>query len=463
MPTILVADDDPAIAALLEDVLVQAGHSVLVATSGGEALAFIEREPIDLILADYQMPRMTGLDLIAALSERGRRIPVVIITAYSSVEHAVFSMRSGAVDYIAKPVRTDMLEITISHALEFSRLRAENEAFKHELSRIRTRRSIVGSSAPLRQVLETISSVAPSRATVLLEGESGTGKEIFARAIHDQSPRRDRAFVSVNCAALPEGLVESVLFGHEKGAFTGATARSPGAFERADGGTLLLDEVSEMRLDLQSKLLRAIQEQEIERVGGRETIRVDVRIIATTNRELKAEVDAGRFRADLFYRLHVMPIRTPPLRDRLDDIPLLANHFARVAAERLGVEATLPNPEAIALLQQYLWPGNVRELSNAMERAVILSNGHALGPELFRPWLFDSASSARSIEPLAVSGRPAEDLSETATLNLSDLERYAIQRALRETGGNRTRAARLLGMSERTLRSRLNTPPSQSA
>jgi DNA-binding NtrC family response regulator len=461
MATILCVDDEPAVAALIEQFLTDIGYQVRVATSAGAALSIVESESIDLILADYQMPRMTGLDLLRALEERGKRIPVVIITGYSSVENAVISMRSGAVDYITKPVRTDTLEITVAHALEFARLRNENETFKQELSQIRSRRSIVGSSAPIRAVMETIASVAPTRATVLLEGESGTGKELLARAIHDQSPRRDRAFVTVNCAAMPDGLVESVLFGHEKGAFTGATARSQGAFERADGGTLLLDEISEMRLDLQAKLLRAIQEQEFERVGGRETLRVDVRLIASTNRDLKSEMEAGRFRADLFFRLHVMPIQTPALRDRRDDIPPLIHFFVKAAAERLGVESPPIEPATMQLLQQYAWPGNVRELSNAVERAVILAQGRPLTPERFRPWLFGTTSGSGDGRPARTSGPQAQ--SPGPPINLAELEREAIQRALQETGGNRTKAARLLGISERTLRNKLNPRPAPDA
>ncbi|HEX9894466.1 MAG TPA: sigma-54 dependent transcriptional regulator [Gemmatimonadales bacterium] len=446
--TILCVDDEPAVAALLERVLTEAGYRVMLAGSGKEALEVIDRSPVDLILADYNMPQMTGLELLRQLEERSHRIPVVIVTGYATVEDAVLCIRSGAVDYITKPVRSDTLAITVLHALEFARLRRENEAFRTELSRIRSRRALVGNSQPMRRLYETVATVAPTWATVLLEGESGTGKELFARAIHEQSPRRDAPFITVNCAALPEGLVESVLFGHEKGAFTGATTRASGAFERAHRGTLLLDEVSEMRLDLQAKLLRVIQEQEFERVGGRESIKVDVRLVATTNRDLKAEVDAGRFRADLYYRLNVMPIRTPPLREREGDIALLAHYFVKVAAERLGVESPSMTPEAIDVLQQHDWPGNVRELSNVIERAVILSRGAAIDADALRPHVSRPASAS------AVPA-PAE-----LPLDLASLEQIAIERALAATSGNRTRAAQLLGISERTLRTKLNPPRS---
>jgi DNA-binding NtrC family response regulator len=301
--------------------------------------------------------------------------------------------------------------------------------------------------------METIATVAPTPATVLLEGESGTGKELFARAIHDQGQRADGPFVTINCAALPEGLVESALFGHEKGAFTGATVRTAGAFERAHGGTLLLDEVSEMRLDLQAKLLRAIQEREFERVGGTQAIKVDVRLVATTNRDLQAEVDAGKFRSDLYYRLNVIPIRTPPLRERQDDIPFLVHHFVQRTAQHL--ETTVPDvaDDALKLLSARQWPGNVRELANVVERAVILSHGQPISADRLRAFL----KPERNEQPAADTPAVAASL-EDIPLNLGELERLMISRALSTTGGNRTRAAQLLGISERTLRNKLNTP-----
>ncbi|HXI21760.1 MAG TPA: sigma-54 dependent transcriptional regulator, partial [Gemmatimonadales bacterium] len=316
MATILCVDDEPATGVVLEHHLTKIGHRPLLAASVEEALKTIARTPVDLIVADYRMPQATGLDLLGVLEREGYQVPVIIMTGYSSIEHAVISIKSGAIDYLTKPIRPETLEIAVTQALEVMRLRRENEQFRREINRFRSTRALVGESIPFRRVMDTIATVAPTKATILLEGESGTGKELFARAIHDHSPRHEASFVSINCAAMPEGLVESALFGHEKGAFTGATMRSVGAFERAHGGTLLMDEISEMRLDLQSKLLRVLQEHEFERVGGHQPIKVDVRLIATTNRDLKAEVDAGRFRSDLFYRLNVVPIKTPPLRDR---------------------------------------------------------------------------------------------------------------------------------------------------
>ena len=473
MATILCVDDEPATGVVLEHHLTRLGHRPLLAVSVEEALKTIARTPVELIIADYRMPKATGLDLLAVLEKEGYQIPVIIMTGYSSIEHAVISIKSGAIDYLTKPIRPETLEIAVTQALEMVRLRRENEQFRREINRFRSTRALVGDGPQFRRVMETIETVAPTKATVLLEGESGTGKELFARAIHDHSPRHEGPFISINCAAMPEGLVESALFGHEKGAFTGATVRTAGAFERAHGGTLLLDEISEMRLDLQSKLLRVIQEHEFERVGAHQAIRVDVRLIATTNRDLKAEAEAGRFRTDLFYRLNVLPIKTPPLRERVEDIPILVQHFARRAAEELGVTVSGVASETIELLLRHSWPGNVRELANAVERAVILSRGGVLRPEFFQGVLeavappaalpaLGALAPARAAQlgalPAAAPSPPAVD-----SFNLDELERQAIQRALTATGGNRTRAAKLLGISERTLRNKLNGPREEPA
>ena len=457
MAMILCVDDEPAVSAIVEHGLTRLGHRCRLCSSVEEALDTVARSPFDLILADYRMPKKTGLDLLRLLEAEGYRIPVIIMTGYSSVEHAVASIKSGAIDYLTKPITPEALEIAVTQALEVVRLRRENETFRRELQKFRATRVVVGESEPLRRVMEIIDAVAPSRATVLLEGESGTGKELFARAIHEGSSRQDGPYITVNCAALPEGLVESVLFGHEKGAFTGATVRTAGAFERAHGGTLLLDEISEMRLDLQSKLLRVIQEQEFERVGGAEAVKVDVRLIATTNRDLKAETTAGRFRQDLYYRLNVVRIRTPPLRDRPEDIPRLAQHFLQRSAEQLGLAVPPLPAETLALLQSYEWPGNVRELANAMERAVILARG---GP--LRPAEVLSHLDHGPPEP-AAPGQMGRDVTDTS-FDLDTLEYRAILRALEATGGNRVRAAKLLGISERTLRNKLKVarPPQAS-
>ncbi len=461
MSNILCIDDEPSVGVVLEHHLTEIGHHPVLATSVDEGLKAVREQPFDLIISDYRMPNATGLDLLEVLRSQGYEIPVIIMTGYSSIEHAVMSIRHGAVDYLTKPLRQEALRIAVNNAIEVARLRRENEAYRREITSLRGQRTIVGESPSLREVMDTIAMVAPTRATVLLEGESGTGKELFARALHEQSPRKDEPFVTVNCAALPEGLVESTLFGHERGAFTGATQRQSGAFERAHRGTLLLDEVSEMRLDLQAKLLRAIQEQEFERVGGSQPVRVDVRIVATTNRDLLAEVEAGRFRRDLYYRLAVVPVKTPPLRERLDDLPRLVEHFVAVTASELGVRPLIVRPEAIVALGQRSWPGNIRELANAVERAVLLCRGGVLGTEAFGP--VPGAAAAAAAATAAANAASAASAAADIPLNLRDLERIAIERALAATGGHRTRAADLLGISERTLRNKLNGPPEAAA
>jgi len=465
MATILCVDDEPSVGVIMEHTLTKIGHRPLLVSSVEEAMRTVTRTPLDLIIADYRMPRLTGLDLLELLEKEGYRVPVIIMTGYSSIEHAVISIKSGAIDYLTKPIRAETLEIAVQQALEVVRLRRENETFRREILKIRSTRALIGESESFRQIMEVIATVAPTRATVLLQGESGTGKELFARALHDQSPRQDAPFITMNCAALPEGLVESALFGHEKGAFTGATVRTAGAFERAHTGTLLLDEISEMRLDLQAKLLRVIQEQEFERVGGTQAIKVDVRLVATTNRDLKAEVDAGRFRSDLYYRLNVVPIRTPPLRERIEDIPRLLHHFMHRMAEHQGTPVPGIAPETVQLLQLYGWPGNVRELANAIERAVILCRGNLLLPSAFDDQLREPGG------PLTLPATAVPSVAEAETLpgadplpfDLDEIERRAIVRALAATGGNRSRAAKLLGISERTLRNKLNSPGSNAA
>ena len=463
MATILCVDDEPSVGVILEHTLTKLGHRPLLVSSVEGAMQAVTRTPLDLIIADYRMPGLTGLDLLGLLEKEGYRIPVIVMTGYSSIEHAVISIKTGAIDYVTKPIRAETLEIAVQQALEVVRLRRENETFRREILKIRSIRAMIGESESFRRIIEVIATVAPTRATVLLQGESGTGKELFARALHDQSPRQDAPFITMNCAAMPEGLVESALFGHEKGAFTGATLRTAGAFERAHTGTLLLDEISEMRLDLQGKLLRVLQEQEFERVGGTQAIKVDVRLIATTNRELKAEVDAGKFRGDLYYRLNVVPIRTPPLRERVEDIPRLVHHFIYRIAENLGTAVPSIAPETLQLLLRSGWPGNVRELANAIERAVILCRGDVLLPSAFDDQLREIGSA---VAMPAVEAAPLEgglSAADPLPFDLDELERRTIVRALAATGGNRTRAAKLLGISERTLRNKLNSPGGNAA
>lgn len=465
MATILYVDDDPTIGLLLEDTLLRAGHRAVGARTVPQALQALSLGDIELIISDFKMPGMTGLELLTHLRDEGSSIPLIMVTGYASIEHAVQAIKAGAADYITKPVRPEQLEHAVTKALQVARLRKENDALRHEVMALRNERQIIGESTVMRRLLQTIATAAPTRATVLLQGESGTGKELVARAIHDQSERTDGPFIKLNCAALPEGLVESALFGHERGAFTGAIKRVAGAFERAHGGTLLLDEISEMRLDLQAKLLRVLQEQEFERVGGTTPIKVDVRIIATTNRDLAAEAEAGRFRRDLFFRLSVIPIEIRPLRERREDIPLLAYRFAAQSANETKKELAGISPDALALLQRYDWPGNVRELQHAIERAVILASGPMLLPLHFeghRFGLAQLATSTRETEPrrTSLTNGVGETEFERVVLNsfhLGDAETQLIARALEVTEGNRTRAAELLGVNVRTLRNKLNS------
>ena len=466
MATILHVDDEEAVGLILQDTLERAGHVAHGAQNVPQALQVLARGGVDLIISDYRMPGLTGLEFLQLLQAEGYDVPMIMLTGYASIEHAVAAIKAGAIDYITKPVRPEQLELAVDQALAFVRLRRENEALRREVTEIRNERQIIGESAAVRRLLQTVSTAAPTRATVLLEGESGTGKELFARAIHDQSDRHDRPFIKLNCAALPEGLVESALFGHEKGAFTGAIKRVEGAFERANGGTLLLDEISEMRLDLQAKLLRVLQEQEFERVGGSHAIKVDVRIIATTNRDLASYAAAGHFRQDLYFRLSVIPFRLPPLRERPEDIPLLATRFAMRTASDVGKEVQGISPEAMAMLQAYDWPGNVRELQHAVERAVILSPDPMLPAHAFDGARFGlavgqsgPAGARRHASPSQPQPGVLPDGAVVLTsLNVAEAESRLIERALEVCRGNRTRAAELLGISVRTLRNKLNGP-----
>ena len=472
MATILYVDDEPSVGLILDDTLRRAGHEPIGATNVPQALQALAQGRIDLIISDYRMPGLTGLEFLAMIQREGYDVPLIMLTGYASIEHAVSSIKAGAVDYITKPVRPQQLELAVDQALQLVRLKRENEALLREVMELRHERQIVGDSMAIRRIMQTVATAAPTRATVLLQGESGTGKELFARAIHDQSDRSDKPFIQLNCAALPEGLVESALFGHEKGAFTGAIKRVEGAFERANRGTLLLDEISEMRLDLQAKLLRVLQEQEFERVGGTAQIRVDVRIIATTNRNLAAEAAAGTFRQDLYYRLSTIPIAIPPLRERKDDIPALAYRFALRTAADTGKTITSITPEGLELLQQYDWPGNIRELQHVVERAVILSTDETIQPHAFEGFRFglahslggpltDAQRAMTQDAEVALASRAGQDdgvLVKLTSLNVEEAERQLIEKALAMTNNNRTRASELLGISIRTLRNKLNVP-----
>lgn len=470
MATILCVDDEPAIGLILNDTLERAGHTPLSAHNVPQALRALQQGGVDLIISDYRMPGLTGLEFLQLLQQEGYDVPLIMLTGFATIEHAVASIKAGAIDYITKPVQAENLTLAVDQALEFVRLRRENDSLRREVMEFRNERQIIGESPAIRRLMHTVNTAAPTRATVLLQGESGTGKELFARAIHDASDRRDKPFIKLNCAAMPEGLIESALFGHEKGAFTGAIKRVEGAFERAHRGTLLLDEISEMRLDLQAKLLRVLQEQEFERVGGTSTVKVDVRIVATTNRDLAAFAAEGHFRQDLYFRLSVIPVVIPPLRDRPGDIPLLAARFATRIASEMGKVVKSIAPEALQMLQAYNWPGNVRELQHAIERAVILSPDAVLKPEAFDGQRFgltqtwSGPSPRRSLPSVSAlldsqagdEPRVPEGALVLTSLDVGEAEMRLIQRALEVSEGNRTRAALLLGMSVRTLRNKLS-------
>jgi DNA-binding NtrC family response regulator len=454
MATIICLDDDALACAAVERTLTRLGHRALPANTVPEALRALSDE-VDLIIADYGLPAMNGLEFLELLRREGHTLPLIMLTGQMRIELAVQAVKAGASDYLTKPFEQSQLQLAIDRVLDAERLKRENEALRREALAQRAQREVIGDAPAMRKLMATVALIAPTRSAVLLQGESGTGKELLARAVHDLSDRSAGPFVALNCAALPSGLVESVLFGHEKGAFTGAMRRVPGAFERAHGGTLLLDEISEMPLDLQAKLLRVLQEQEFERVGGTAPIRVDVRVVATTNRNLSLEVTEGRFRHDLYYRLNALTIAVPPLRERAGDVALLAHRFAARAAADLGKPAALFAPDAIDALERYDWPGNVRELAHAIERAVLLS-----GDAVIRATSFDQlhpTKLARTESPLDRQAvEPSSALLPSESLDLAEIETAAIARALQLTGQNRSRAAKLLGIDVRTLRKKLN-------
>jgi DNA-binding NtrC family response regulator len=448
MARILVVDDEVRMATLIRRELEDHGHDVVTAGDGSSALEQLSRGTFDLLLTDLRMPGMDGLDLLREARKVAPGTEVVLMTAYASAQTAVQAMKSGAYDYLIKPFEMDELLIMVDRVTEQERLRLENRQLRRQVAGEVS--GLVGTSQAMRSVLDLVAKVAPQEATVLLSGESGTGKELVARAIHAASPRADGPLVAVNCAAIPETLLEAELFGHEKGAFTGADGRRLGRFELARKGTVFLDEVVEMSLQAQVKLLRVLQERVVERLGGAGTVQVDVRVIAATNRDLGGAVAEGGFREDLFYRLNVFPIHLPPLRERREDIALLARHFL----ERYGPGREL-TPEAIAVLDTYHWPGNVRELENVIERSTILSgSGNPIGPEhLAMP----SASGVPGAHPGRGGGRsiPGDVTIPESGIDLEDLERQHILEALRRSEGNKTEAARLLKMSRRRLYSRM--------
>ncbi len=434
---ILIVDDEEQMRDLLTKVLEKNGYQVAVSGDGAQALALLEREPADLVVTDVRMPGLSGMEALRAIKELNPEIVVIIMTAFGSIDQAVQAVKEGAYDYINKPFKIDEMLLTIKKALEERRLRHEVTALRHELRARYHFENLIGKSRAMQEVFSLIEQVAASRSTVMVYGRSGTGKELVAKAVHYHSLRSSKAFVAVNCAAIPSELLESELFGHEKGAFTGAIATKVGKFELATGGSLFLDEVGSMRLDLQAKILRALQEREIERVGGTRTIKIDVRVIAATNRDLKKAVEEGTFREDLYYRLNVVPITLPDLKDRQEDIPLLANHFVQKFARESNTSIHEISKEAMGILLSYPWPGNVRELENVVERAVTLGRGPAILPSDLPPHL---AGGAGPVERALAKES-----------SLEDLERVYIQEILQRTRWHQIRAAAILGIDRRTL------------
>jgi two-component system response regulator AtoC len=436
---ILVVDDDPGTRKVARGNLELEGFEVLLASSGAEALDRLAGTDPLAVVSDLRMPDMDGIALMAAVHARRPGLPFVLVTAHATVETAVAALRQGAVHYLTKPIRFDELAVVLRHAVAGERSRRDVVRLRGELERASGFEEMVGSSPAMRQVFTMVDQVAPTDATVLLRGETGTGKELVARAIHRRSSRRDRPFVAVNCTAVPRELMESEFFGHEKGAFTGAVARRVGRFEQADGSTLFLDEVGDLDLTVQAKLLRVLQEQEITRVGGRDAIRVDVRIVTATNRDLETAVKEGRFRDDLYYRLNVIPITLPPLREKLQDLPALLEHFLGSFAARYGRPVPLPPSEAMVALSGYAWPGNVRELRNLCERAVLMGWAGVLS----------MLGAARSEESAMVD--PALPLLEARQRLVERFEREYLTRLLRLHYGRIGEVARAAGIAERNL------------
>ncbi len=445
MHTILLVEDKDSMAQMLKETLESAGYRTVVARDGLEGIRILKEGHFDLVLSDLKLPKKDGIEVLKASKAERQFTPVIVMTAFGTVENAVAAMKEGAFDFITKPFDTDHLLLLIGRALETQRLLTENILLKDELASKFGAPKIIGKSSGIVEVAQKVRKVAQGKTTVLLLGESGTGKELFARAIHNLSPRAQYPFVPINCAAIPKELLESELFGHEKGAFTGAEARKIGKFELADKGTVFLDEIADMELSLQTKLLRAIQEGEIERVGGVKAVAIDVRIVAASNRNIEKAVEGGTFREDLYYRLNVFPLMIPPLRDRADDIPLLSEYFINKYCAELKTSPKKISKEAADMLMNYPWKGNVRELENCIERAIILCDGDMILPEHMA--LDRKLSLEYALKNLSAEG-PLEDTAREAT-RIAETQR--IMRALKETRGNKSRASELLQVSYKTL------------
>jgi two-component system, NtrC family, response regulator HydG len=443
-PRILIVDDDPTHCRMLEAVLGAEGYETVRAQDGRSAIELVEAGFFDLILMDIRMAHVGGIEALEKIKRLNPEIPIVMMTAFSSVSTAVEAMKAGAYDYLTKPLDIDELKMLVTKALRHYQLEKENILLREQLGDRFDFSAIIGRSPKMKKLLETVAMVAPTEATVLIQGESGTGKELIAKAIHQNSPRKDSPLIKVNCAALPETLLESELFGHEKGAFTGAVGARKGRFQLAHQGTIFLDEIGEMPIALQSKILRVLQEREFEPIGSSKTIRVNTRIVTATNKNLPEEIGAGRFREDLYYRINVVSITAPALRERREDIPLLADCFLKRHAEKNQRPVKGFTPKAMDLLMRYNWPGNVRELENVIERSVIMARGQSITAQEFPSILKTTDLKGIESENEKGSGK-----------SLKEVEKEMILRTLEETGGNRTHCARILDISRRTLQLKL--------
>ena len=442
MRRVLVVDDEENLRLVVRTFLKREGYEVEVAASGEEALALVETFGPDVILTDVRMPRMGGLELLATLKAKGNDCTVIVMSAYGNVDLALEAMKAGAYDYIQKPFKAEEVVLTLRKAEERESLRRENRALRQEIRKENLFEDLLAKSPPMQAIFKTVSKIAEYKTTALITGESGVGKELIARAIHRRGNRRGGPFVAVNCGAIPETLLESELFGYKKGAFTDATSDRTGLFEQANHGTLLLDEIGELPLSLQVKLLRVLQEETIRRLGDNKDIKIDVRILAATHRDLQAETKAGRFREDLYYRINVLPIAIPPLRDRREDVPLLIDHFVARNNARFGTNIRGVDSEARRLLNEYGWPGNVRELENTIERAMVLAEKDTIGAD-------DLPERVREAKDPVQLHLTSGELSIKKTARV--IEEILIRRALTKTKGNRTRAAEVLEISHRAL------------
>jgi DNA-binding NtrC family response regulator len=439
---VMVVDDEKNIRTGLGKAIELDGHNVVLAEDGQQALELVEQEEIDLIICDLKMPRMTGEELLRRVVQSYPTLPVIILTGHGTIESAVQAMRDGAYDFLTKPVNLDRLSLLVKRALSTRELSLQHRALQEELEQRRQFANIIGTSAEMRRIFDVVRQVAPTKASVLITGESGVGKELIADAIHNLSNRNEKPFIKVHCAALSESLLESELFGHEKGAFTGAVSRKRGRFELAHMGTVFLDEIGEINQNVQIKILRVLQEKTFERVGGEETVEVDTRIISATNKDLKSEIETGAFREDLFYRLNVVNIHIPPLRERKEDIPLLVAAFIKEFAGENGKPVEGIDPKARAMLYNYSWPGNVRELRNCIESAVVMSKEHVITPDDLPPSVAsDSESNFVRIE-LGTS--------------MESAERELIRANLAAQNGNKSRTAEILGIGRKTLHRKIS-------